>query len=80
MIRPLPEEVNPHTLEKGESYLNNKKIRDYAKEKKVFLWEIADKLNICDGNLSRKLRKQLSEEDVLKIMIFIDEIAEEKAR
>ena len=60
--------------------MNNKKIRDYAKEKKVFLWEIADKLNICDGNLSRKLRKQLSEEDVLKIMIFIDEIAEEKAR
>lgn len=36
----------------------NKKIRTYAKEKNVYLWQIADELNITDGNFSRKLRQR----------------------
>ena len=39
----------------------NKKIRTYAKEKNVYLWQIADELNITDGNFSRKLRRELPE-------------------
>lgn len=58
--------------------MTNQKIRDYASEKRVRLWQIAMKLNINDGNFSRKLRKELSDEESSKIMFFIDEIAREK--
>lgn len=58
--------------------MNNKKIREYASSKKVYLWQIAMKLGINDGNFSRKLRKELSAEESSKIMHYIDEIAREK--
>lgn len=58
--------------------MTNSDIRSYAKKKSVFLWEIAMKLNINDGNFSRKLRKPLSKEQRSKIMHYIDEIYKEK--
>jgi len=58
--------------------MTNSKIREYASSKNVYLWQIAMKLNINDGNFSRKLRKELSEEESSKIMHYIDEIAREK--
>lgn len=56
----------------------NEYIKDYAKSKKVYLWQIAMKLNVNENNLSRKLKKELSEEESSKIMHFIDEISKEK--
>lgn len=56
----------------------NSAIRAYAKERNVYLWEIAYKLDIADGNFSRKLRKELSPEESSKIRYLIDQIAKEK--
>lgn len=58
--------------------MNNKKLRDYAKNKGVKLWQIAERLNINDGNFSRKLRKELSEEEKQKIIEIINTVAKQK--
>ena len=58
--------------------MKNQKIRIYANEKNVYLWEIAMKLNLNDGNFSRRLRTELSESEQSKIMFIIDQIAREK--
>ena len=43
--------------------MHNSEIRMKAKEKNVKLWEIADGIGMTDSNFSRKLRKELSEEE-----------------
>lgn len=53
----------------------NREIRTYAKEKGVYLWEIAEALHINDGNFSRKLRKELPEAQKQEIIQIIDKIA-----
>ena len=58
--------------------MNNQEIRQRAKEKGVKLWEIAEKLNINDGNFSRKLRREFSAEEKAMIFNIIDEIAKER--
>lgn len=55
----------------------NNIIRTRAKETGVKLWQIADKLGINDGNLSRKLRKELPEAEQTKILNIINELAKE---
>ena len=60
--------------------MTNQKIRDYARMKNVYLWQIAMKLNIYDGNFSRRLRKELSPEESARIMRYIDEISEENGK
>ena len=58
--------------------MKNVEIRNRAKERGVFLWEIAEKLGINDGNLSRRLRKELSESQKEQIFEIIDELSKEK--
>lgn len=58
--------------------MKNKDLREYAMIKGVKLWQIAEKLNINDGNFSRKLRKELSQDDKQKIIVIIDEIVKER--
>ena len=53
----------------------NKDIREYAKNNDIPLWRIASKLGINDGNFSRKLRIELSEEKKAEIRVIIDELA-----
>lgn len=60
--------------------MNNLKIRRYAEENKVCLWQIADKLGMMDFNFSRKLRKELSEDETERILSIIDEIANEREK
>ena len=55
----------------------NKKIRTYAKEKNVHLWQIADELNITDGNFSRKLRRELPEKEKQQMFGIIEQLAKE---
>lgn len=57
----------------------NNDIKQKAKEKGVYLWEIADKLGIIDCNFSRKLRVELPQEQKQAIFNIIDEIAKENA-
>lgn len=53
----------------------NKDIRDYAARRRVRLWEIAMQLGINDSSLSRKLRKELPQEEKEKILAIIDDLA-----
>lgn len=57
----------------------NKEIKTRAKEKGVFLWEVADKIGIIDTSFSRKLRHELPDSEKQEIFKIIDEIAAEKA-
>ena len=56
----------------------NKDIKTRAKEKGVFLWEIADHLNISEPTMSRKLRHELPQAEKERIFSIIEEIAAEK--
>ncbi len=56
----------------------NNEIKSKAKEKGVYLWEIADKIGLWDSSFSRKLRKELSTAEKQTIFKIIDDIAAEK--
>ena len=57
--------------------MNNGEIKKYAAEKKVRIWQIADKLGIADYSLSRKLRHELPDEEKVRIINLIDESSAE---
>lgn len=54
----------------------NDAIRKAAKEKGVRLWQIAEKLGVNDGNFSRRLRRELPEEEQRRILGIIEELSE----
>ena len=56
----------------------NKDIREYAVKNNVRLWQIASVLQINDGNFSRKLRVELSQEEKQRIKDIIDKLASEQ--
>lgn len=57
----------------------NNDIRTAAKEKGVYLWEVAEELGILDAALSRKLRHELPEAEKSNMLKIIDGIAERNA-
>lgn len=67
--------VNNNIIEKVEVVMCNKDIREYAEKHNVKLWQIANKLGINDGNLSRKLRFELAEEKKAEIYKIVDELS-----
>lgn len=58
--------------------MKNKAVRNAAKSYGVKLWELAEALGINDGNLSRKLRHELPDEEQAEIIEIIVKIAREK--
>ena len=56
----------------------NQEIKTRAKQSGVYLWEVAERLDMTDGNLSRKLRRELPAEQQEEMLALIDEIAAEK--
>lgn len=58
----------------------NEVIRVTAKDRGVKLWEIAEVIGITDSNFSRKLRRELPENEKSRIMDIIGEIAEREGR
>ena len=54
-------------------------VKQLAKQNGVYLWQIAEKLGINDGNFSRNLRKPLSDEDTAKVLAAIDQLKAEQA-
>lgn len=54
----------------------NSEIKEKAKQSGVRLWQVADKLGITDGMLSRKLRKELPEAEKNNILQIIDNLKE----
>lgn len=55
----------------------NKDIREYAQMHNVRLWQIANALHINDGNFSRKLRVEFTEDKKAEIYKIVDELANE---
>ena len=56
----------------------NSKLRNYARSRNVYHWEIAKYLNVCENTITRKLRTELSEEETSKFKYAIDQIARQK--
>lgn len=55
----------------------NQDIRRIAAGAGVKLWQIADVLGIADCNFSRKLRKELPQEEKDKIFSIIERLSQE---
>lgn len=58
--------------------MRNQDIKEYAKEKNVKMWLIAERLGIADSSFSRMLRYNLSDSKRAKIKAIIDELAAEQ--
>ena len=58
--------------------MHNKEIRVAAKNAGIRLWEVAEAYGISDNNFSRKLRKELPQEEMDKIIAIIDKLAKER--
>lgn len=56
----------------------NIELRAYAKEKNVFLWQIANELNIAEPTLLRWLRFPLSEDKKTAFIKAVDEISKKR--
>ncbi len=54
--------------------MKNQAIRETAKRKGVKLWEIAERLEMCDYDFSRKLRKEFPEDERERVLSIIEEI------
>lgn len=57
--------------------MKNIDIRRAAAGSGVRLWQIADALGMTDGNFSRKLRKEFSQEEKQMILEIIERITME---
>ena len=55
----------------------NSQIKEYAKDRGVFLWQVAEKLGLHNSNFSRKLRHELPAEETEQIIQIIDDLAME---
>lgn len=58
--------------------MTNFDVRSHAIEKGVLLWKVAEALGISDSSFSRKLRRELPEEERDRILAIIDQIAAER--
>ena len=56
----------------------NDDIRERARERRVHLYEIAFVLGVNDGNFSRRLRRELSDDERKEIFSIIDQLAGDK--
>lgn len=56
---------------------NNATIRNEAKRRNVRLWQIAEALGVQESFFSKKLRKELPQDEQEKILIIIDTLAKE---
>lgn len=56
----------------------NEFIREELKEKKVFQWELAHELGISEQTMVRKMRFEMEDDEQLKLIAFINEIAMKK--
>lgn len=57
----------------------NEIIKCHAKERQVYLWELAAKYGITDTHFSRRLRFEFPPEEQKKALQYIDEIAAERS-
>lgn len=58
----------------------NEEIRIEAMKHNVRLWELANRFGVSDSYFSRKLRKELSDEEKALALQYIGEIAAERSK
>lgn len=58
----------------------NKDVREYAKKKRIFLWQVAKAMSISEPTMTRKLRSELPEQSKQKIFSIIDELSAEETK
>lgn len=58
----------------------NEDIKDYLRRKRIFQYEVADRIGISEGYLSTLLRKPLSEKNKERVFKAIGEIVEEEKK
>lgn len=56
----------------------NKDLRTYAKEKGVCLWQVAQALGISEPTMTRRMRRELSQQDKHAMRDIVDALAAEK--
>ena len=56
----------------------NAEIREEIKTSGLYYWEVAEEYGLNDGNFSRLLRKELSEEKKEKIKMIIAKLRKQK--
>lgn len=59
--------------------MKNIDIREAIKNANINYWQVAEKIGITDGNFSRKLRNELSEQEKKPIFEAIEKLAKENA-
>ena len=57
--------------------MTNSELKAYAKERKVFQYEIAERLNMAESKLSTLFRKPIHEEMQRMIVNAVDALAKE---
>lgn len=55
--------------------MKNTDVRQYAKSRSIYLWQIAEALGISEPTMTRRMRTELSEEDKHNMLAIIDELA-----
>lgn len=63
---------------KGEKQMKNLDIRQDCKESGVYLWQVAEYIGVCEMTLSRKLRRELPDEEKAKIRNIIAQLKAEQ--
>ena len=56
----------------------NKEIRIAARDAGIRLWQVAERIGMNDGNFSRKLRRELPDQEKKEILEIIKTLAAEK--
>lgn len=59
--------------------MKNLQIRQCAKEKGVFLYEIAESLGVSEATICRKLRRELQENEKDQFLKRIEEVSTRKS-
>lgn len=61
------------------SVIANKEIREAAKRKNVRLWQVAEGVGLSESYFSRKMRRELPQQEKESILNLIDNLAAENA-
>ena len=69
--------LNGRMVSERSVFMHNQDIRRTAAGAGVRLWQIADALGIADASFSRKLRKELPQEEKDEIFSIIRELSQE---
>jgi hypothetical protein len=57
--------------------MKNIDVRDEAKKRGVYLWQIAEEMGMQDSGLSKKLRKELMPNEKEQVFAIIRKLSEE---